>query len=242
MTSSMHSMSTKQPTIIAFASPKGGVGKSTSCLTIAGALAKQGKLVHIVDYDQTETLWTWYSNNPVRETIPNLTVQKAPISELREYLEQFLQLKHDYVLIDLPGTLTKDMLLLGVVADLTITPSKLNVPDTLQASKLAADLIQIAKRVGKPVQHRILVNDVPMLLSNAQAHTLNEIDRNGLLRFETITYTRPAAYTEAFLTGLPPHYSDISRQGIARAVEEVDKLIVEIEYTIAQSKEQKAAA
>lgn len=235
-------MNTRQPTIIAFASPKGGVGKSTSCLSIGAALAKQGKLVHIVDYDQTETLWDWYSKHPVRDTIPNLTVQKAPPAELREYLPRFLELKHDYVLVDLPGTLTKDMLTLGVLADLTITPSKLNVPDTLQATKLAANLIDIANRVGKPVQHRVLINDVPSLLSNAQAHTLNAIDTSSLKRFSTIMYTRPAAYTEAFLTGLPPHFSDISRQAIVRAIEEIDKLVCEIQELVHQSKQLKAAA
>ena len=93
---SIQSMSTTPPTIIAFASPKGGVGKSTTCLGIAGALAKRNKLVHVVDYDQTETLWTWYSSTGARENIPNLTVEKAPPDQLREYMHRFLQLKHDY--------------------------------------------------------------------------------------------------------------------------------------------------
>jgi len=36
---------------IAFASPKGGSGKSTSCLSIAGYLAKNEKRVLVVDFD-----------------------------------------------------------------------------------------------------------------------------------------------------------------------------------------------
>lgn len=236
------SMNTKQPVIIAFASPKGGVGKSTTCLNIAGALAKRGKSVHVVDYDQTETLWTWYSTTAAREAFPNLSVEKAPPEHLKDYLHKFLQLKHDYVLIDLAGTLTKDMLLLGVVADLTITPCKLNVPDTLQASKLAENILQIAKTVGKPVQHRILINDVPSLLSNAQAHTLQEIDRNGLPRFETIIYTRSAAYTEPFLTGMPPHFADATRSGNAKAVDEINRLLEEINAITAHREQQEREA
>ena len=61
------------PLVITIASPKGGVGKSTSCLAVAGALAAQGYPVHILDLDQTRTLWNWYSQlNP---NIPNLTVE-----------------------------------------------------------------------------------------------------------------------------------------------------------------------
>ncbi|HEX2842056.1 ParA family protein [Hyphomicrobium sp.] len=235
-------MSTTSPIIIAFASPKGGVGKSTTCLGIAGALSKQGKLVHVVDYDQTETLWNWYSTTGARDIIPNLTVEKSPPENLRQYMHRFLELKHDYVLIDLPGTLTPDMLALGVLADLTITPSKLNVPDTLQASKLAADLLDTAKRIGKPLQHRVLINDVPTMLSRAQAFTLEEIDGSNLPRFKTFIYTRPAAYTEAFLNGRPPHFSDTSRPAITKAIEELDALVSEIQSIVGQRQEERAAA
>ena len=48
------------PFIITFASPKGGVGKSTTCLAIAAALASRGEPVLILDLDQTNTLIRWY--------------------------------------------------------------------------------------------------------------------------------------------------------------------------------------
>ena len=36
---------------ISFVNPKGGTGKTTSCVSIGGSLAKQGKKVLIVDFD-----------------------------------------------------------------------------------------------------------------------------------------------------------------------------------------------
>src|SRR4051812_45526968 len=57
------------PTIIAFASPKGGAGKSTTCLSIAGALAANGQPVHIIDCDPSETLYRWYTANESAQTI-----------------------------------------------------------------------------------------------------------------------------------------------------------------------------
>jgi chromosome partitioning protein len=40
-----------KPECIAFANPKGGSGKTTSCLSIAGYLAKSGNKVLVVDFD-----------------------------------------------------------------------------------------------------------------------------------------------------------------------------------------------
>ena len=37
--------------ILTFASSKGGVGKSTTCACLAGAFAKAGENVHIIDLD-----------------------------------------------------------------------------------------------------------------------------------------------------------------------------------------------
>ncbi|MBN8913901.1 MAG: AAA family ATPase [Rhizobiales bacterium] len=45
-------MTSTPPTIISFVSPKGGVGKSTSCLALASALAHTGQHVQIIDFDQ----------------------------------------------------------------------------------------------------------------------------------------------------------------------------------------------
>ena len=45
--------------IIAFASSKGGVGKSTACAAIGARLAQRGEVVLILDLDQNRTLERW---------------------------------------------------------------------------------------------------------------------------------------------------------------------------------------
>ena len=71
-------MNNSTASFISFASPKGGVGKSTTCIAVTGALLAAGHKVRIIDFDQTETIWRWYSTSPIAQGIPNLTVEKGP--------------------------------------------------------------------------------------------------------------------------------------------------------------------
>lgn len=228
------------PYFIAFASPKGGVGKSTSCLALAGALAYQGNPVHIVDFDQTQTLWRWYSTNPAAQQIPNLTVEQGPQDDIKDYLKQLWFNRKGYVLVDLAGALTNHMLQLAAFAHLTITPAKLNEPDILEANKLCQQLVNLGAHVGKHIGHRILINEVPSLLAGYQLHTLKQIDQSPLQRFQTLMHVR-AAYPESFLTGTPPHFAERSRATIAKAIEEIDHLVLEVQAAL-EYEQQKAAA
>ena len=55
--------------IITFANSKGGVGKSTACLAIAGAYAKFGLRVHICDLDGNKTVSRWLANDRLAEQL-----------------------------------------------------------------------------------------------------------------------------------------------------------------------------
>lgn len=228
------------PTIIAFASPKGGVGKSTSCLAIAGALAAAGHQVHIVDFDQTQTLWGWYSTNDAARAIPGLTVEEAPKTNLDDFITQLYTDRQGYVLIDLAGTLTDLMLLVAAVANLVIIPSKLGWADILEANKLANQLQLIAQRLGKPIAHRLLLNEIPFIFAASQAHMLSQIEALSLARFQTLMHSRPA-YAEPHITGLPIHFDDQARPSIKKAVDEINSLVSELNVIITDD-QQKAAA
>jgi cellulose biosynthesis protein BcsQ len=78
--------------IVAMISPKGGVGKSLTCLTLAASLTRQGYSVRIIDFDQTETLFRWFKENPSQGLIENLTVEKGP----KESVDTFINALWDY--------------------------------------------------------------------------------------------------------------------------------------------------
>ncbi len=223
-------MTTTATTFIAFASPKGGVGKSTSCLSIASALLAHGYKVKIVDFDQTETIWRWYSSNPSAQALQNLTVEKGPHTspeEIAEYLHQIYYNSPDFVLIDLAGALSDVILRLAAFATMTTTPAKLSEPDIQEGLKLAKKLRDIGHRIGKPITHRILINERLPFLSSSQAEILHQLDASPLQRFPTEIHNR-AAYGESFMTGVLPHFADRKRPAIAKAVDELDRLLNDI--------------
>lgn len=222
---------------ISFASPKGGVGKSTSCLAIAGALLAAGEKVRIIDFDQTETIWRWYSDSPTAKAIPNLTVEKGPTENLGAYITDLYDTATDYVLIDLAGALTDLTLMVAAFATLTITPAKVSEPDIIEANKMVEKLDAVASRLGKPINHYILLNEVPGIISKDEVDLIRQIDDSDLNRFRTLIYRR-AAYSKSFSRGTLPH---LAKTPDAKAIKEIDALMQEIRAVL-QPQQLKAAA
>lgn len=222
---------------ISFASPKGGVGKSTSCLAIAGALLALGHKVRIIDFDQTETIWRWYSTSPDAQHFQNLTVEKGPTDNLDSYIKNLWHTATDYVLLDLAGALSDLTLMIAAFATLTITPAKVSEPDIIEANKMAHKLHAVAGRIGKPINHRILLNEVPTSISNDEVDLIAQIDGSSLQRFATLIHRR-SAYSKSFSRGTLPHFiANPDRKALA----EIDALMTEV-LAILEPTQQKAAA
>lgn len=222
---------TTPPTIITFASPKGGAGKSTSCLNIAGALAAKGHSVHIIDFDQSQTLWRWFKAASDMPELQNICVEKGPEVITKAIFSAIWRAPVDFVLIDLAGQLTDDLLRLAVFATLTITPIKISEPDIEEANKLLKQLRGIQKNVRKKIIHRLLVNDVQPMIAAFEYALLEELKTAELPRFETLIRHR-AAYGETFVTAVPPHFADQKRPAVQKAVSEIDSLVIEIKAII----------
>lgn len=230
---------TQYPTIIAFASSKGGAGKSTSCLNIAGGLAAAGSKVHIIDFDPSQTLARWYATNDAARKIPGLTVEGMPSLNMVDVLHHIFTARTGYVLLDLAGAMNKELLTAAAASSLVITPAKLSEPDIVEANKLYLQLLEIGARAGKAITHRILLNEVPHAVGEHQLHMMKELKQSALPRFNAIIHQR-AAYGKTFVNGLPPHFSN-DRQIMSKAVPEVDALVSEI-ISVLHSQQQKAAA
>jgi chromosome partitioning protein len=223
---------------ISFASPKGGVGKSTNCLALAGALLARGDKVRIIDFDQTETILRWYTTSPAMQQLPNLKVEKGPTSFDDHYVNDLWRTSTDYVLIDLAGSLSDVTLLVASFATLTITPAKVSEPDIMEANKMAQKISAVAQRIRKPINHRVLLNEMPSSVSKDEVDLIEQIDdAKNLARFSTIIRRR-AAYSKIFSRG---SLLQLTEPLDLKATAEVGSLLSEIDIILG-SNQLKAAA
>ena len=106
--------------IVAVASSKGGVGKSSYIMAIASALAKSGLNVGILDNDPNQPVIEWLSENPVE----NITATpKVSDTEVFDTLDKMREI-HDIVLADMEGSANLGVAMAIASADLVIVPSQ----------------------------------------------------------------------------------------------------------------------
>lgn len=228
------------PHIITFASPKGGVGKSTICLVMGAALAARGYPVHILDLDLNRVLAGW--DRAHAPAFPNLTIEAVPEASFAARIEALYPTFRGFILIDVAGSMDTTAIYAATLASLAITPTGLDVNEITEAFKLYRAISDLGSRVGKPIEHRLLINRVPPLLTASFQKSIldNDVPNSGMARFQTLLHFR-SAYPETFSTGEPPHFANQAREPVRKAVEELDALIDEV-LALVLPQEQKAAA
>lgn len=132
--------------IIALANLKGGVGKSTLAVNIAGALSPKVALVD-ADPQATATAWAEAGNLPFE-------VITAPLSgqNVKGWIETVLGIKAAHVVIDLPPMLGDATAAALAICDLAVVPVSPSGAD-IRATNRAVELITEARAArgdGKP--------------------------------------------------------------------------------------------
>lgn len=219
--------------IITFASSKGGVGKSTSCVALAGAYAKAGQRVHIVDLDNNHTVSRWLADDKARPD--KLTVSAPDPQILTEHLHEAARhYAPDKILVDVAGNYERALTVAIARAHLTIIPASTTEADIFEAARIARHIQTIYAAFGKTPLYRVLATRIAPLVTHAQAHGFKEIARLKLPLLATIIAQR-TAYEEIGLSGLPPHFADVGRPTTAKAIAELDQLRAEIEALLAEA-------
>jgi chromosome partitioning protein len=132
------------PTIV-FASPKGGVGKSTSAVLLATELAERGATVTAIDADPNKPVSRWAKRPGKPKTLDVL----ADVSEdaIIDAIEQAAQ-KTAFVIVDLEGTASMMVGYAMSRADLVIIPTQGSQLDAAEAVK-AIRLVRAQEKAFK---------------------------------------------------------------------------------------------
>jgi chromosome partitioning protein len=152
---------------IAFVSPKGGAGKTTSAFLLSTALAKLYD-VTVIDADPNHPIKTWATggNAPPRLTI----VSDADEDTIIERIEDAAA-KTPFVVVDLEGTASKIVVYAITQADFVVIPTQGSQLDANEASRAIRVVMQSQKMTGKPLPYAVLLTRTsPSIRARGLAH------------------------------------------------------------------------
>ena len=207
--------------IIAFASSKGGVGKSTICAAIGARLAQRGEEVLILDLDQNRTVERWGR----KANIKGLTVKAIERDSFTTVIrEAAVTNAVDHILIDLAGTREATVLKAIARSDLVVIPAQASEPDLREALVVVSDIKDVGEEKGAPIPYRLLLTKMPALRTRVTDFAYQELARQSLPIFRTVMVER-VAYREMFLTGFPPDPTSGAGAEIAALATEMEDIV-----------------
>src|SRR5271163_3089414 len=174
---------------IAFVSPKGGAGKTTSAFLLATALAKLYD-VTIIDADPNHPIQTWAAggNTPTRLAI----VSDANEDTIIERIEDAAT-KTPFVIVDLEGTASKIVIYAISQADFVIIPTQGSQLDANEASRAIRVVLQSQKMTKTAKPYAVLLTRTnSSIRTRTQAHIQNGLIGAGIPVLQTELNERDA--------------------------------------------------
>src|SRR5580698_693442 len=212
---------------IAFVSPKGGAGKTTSAFLLATALAKIYD-VSVIDADPNHPIQTWANggNAPERLTIMSDVDEDTIIERIEDAAS-----KTPFEIVDLEGTASKIVVYAISQADLVIIPTQGSQLDANEAGRAIRVVMQTQKMTKTATPYAVLLTRTsPSIRTRTQTHIQKGLIDAGIPVFETGLNERDAFRAvfsfQQTLDGLNPAdvaNLDKARLNVWEFVEEVVK-------------------
>ena len=202
--------------ILTVASTKGGAGKTTIVMALAGTLAAEGVLVAVVDADPNRAYASWA--NDTYEGTPVDVRAEADEARLADAIDD-LAPNVDLVLIDTAGFGNRAALLAIAAADAVIVPCTPSRADIEQAAKTLQLIEGAARAARRPIPSRVVPSRVK-LSTAVSKHTVAELDAAKLPRTTAAIGDR-VAFAEMTFSGRIPVATSEAGQEVASLIAEL---------------------
>lgn len=211
-------MSAKTP-VIAFVSPKGGVGKTTAALTLAAELSHQmERAVTIIDADPNRPFKRWVDLGNCPELI-NVVLDDDETTIL-DNIERAKEISRA-VIIDLEGTKNVRVTYAVSKADLVIIPMGGSALEANEAGEAIKLIRQVERGFNRKIPYVILFTKIPAaIVSRNFSDIARQLTQNGIPTLGTRLIDREA-YRTMFALGKTLHdLNDRKVGGLAKARED----------------------
>ena len=139
--------------VVGFLNQKGGVGKTTLAINVAGVLALKGVRVLVIDADHQGSALDWLS---IRVEAPLFSVVGLPSATIHKQIDAFKQ-DYGHIVIDAPGRVESVARSIILASDIIVVPVQPS-PYDVWAAKDVLDLIEEARMFNEDLKVAFVVN------------------------------------------------------------------------------------
>ena len=217
--------------VIAAINGKGGAGKTTALMNIAGEYALRGGRVAMIDMDARNNLMKWWTDCQEKDAQPEgLEVYSHKTAKgLERWMEQDAG-AFDHVLIDTPGEDTSIVDPVITVADLVISPIQPSKREVLGAIDSFETVLRVNEAVGRACRHGVLRTRITVTVRHTELYRkIRPIieDKVGTYLFRTEVFERNV-YKDIH-NGIGTLQMQEVTEAIAKARRETQALVEEVD-------------
>ena len=181
--------------VIAIVGRKGGIGKTTVAVHLAGELAARGRRVHLVDADPQGSAAQWAAPGNLRLPVDHLPVT---VEGLKAWVGQVRKVDAEILILDCPPHLDAALGAAVGLADLALLPCGPSGLDMMAMAEVLAVIRQAREhRAGKPAT-LIIPNRVDRRTAEGR-EIVEELGKLGEPVGPALAYR--SAFVRAFNTG-----------------------------------------
>ncbi|PSM16303.1 ParA family protein [Nitratireductor sp. StC3] len=217
--------------VIAAINGKGGAGKTTALMNIAGEYALRGGRVAMIDMDARNNLLKWWTDCQEKDAQPEgVEVYSHKTARgLERWVEESAG-AFDHVLIDTPGEDTAIVDPVITVADLVISPIQPSKREVLGAIDSFENVVRVNETLGRQCRHGVLRTRITVTVRHTELYRkIRPIieDKVGTYLFHTEVFERNV-YKDIH-NGIGTLQMQEVTEAIAKARRETQALVEEVD-------------